>query len=256
MARQPDKVDLMSDDWDSYLLRVDDQPASIFVDLGIRTHAPVKSHTTMAYLRLRMRRPRQDGLSSQDEFDDLIAVERRVSAKIIEDGTAIFVGRNTSGGNRDFYFYVTDPAKFANAALMAMREFPAYAYETGAQEDREWRTYFDFLHPSAIDLRRILNRRICEQLKEHGDNADNGRKIDHLALLPNSAAQSALARHIQAEGFNIENIAREPNVRGQFSVAFSRVDRLTRIDEIVLPLFQKTAELGGIYDGWGCRATP
>ena len=77
----------MSDDWDFYFLRVDDQPASIFVDLGIRKKAPLGSHPTMGYLEAPMRRPRQDGLSSQDEFDDLVALEHRVTAKIIRDGT-------------------------------------------------------------------------------------------------------------------------------------------------------------------------
>ena len=37
----------MSDDWDFYSLRVDGEPASIFVDLGISEDAPIRSHTTM-----------------------------------------------------------------------------------------------------------------------------------------------------------------------------------------------------------------
>ena len=184
----------MSDDWDFFLLRVDSQPASIFVDLGIEKEAPIRSHSTMGYLRVLMRLPRQDGLSSQEEFDDLIALENHVTAKIIQDGTAIFVGRNTSSGNRDFYFYVTDPKKFEKAAKAAMREFPAYTYETGARADQEWRTYFDFLYPSEIDYQRIMNRRVCQHLKKNGDNASNERKIDHLALLPNPAGASCICR--------------------------------------------------------------
>ena len=145
----------MSDDWDFYSLRVDSQPASIFVDLGMSKEAPIRSHSTMGYLRVLMRLPREDGLSSREEFDDLIALEDRVTAKIIQDGTAVFVGRNTSSGNRDFYFYVADPTKFEKAAKAAMREFPAYKYETAARADQEWRTYFDFLYPSEIDFQRI-----------------------------------------------------------------------------------------------------
>jgi hypothetical protein len=86
----------MSDDWDFFSLRVDDQAASIFVDLGIRNLAPIRTHPLMGYLRVAMRRPREDGLSSQEEFDDLIALEDRVTADIVKNGTAIYVGRNTS----------------------------------------------------------------------------------------------------------------------------------------------------------------
>ena len=156
----------MSDDWDFYSLRVDSQPASIFVDLGMSKEAPIRSHSTMGYLRVLMRLPREDGLSSREEFDDLIALEDRVTAKVIQDGTAVFVGRNTSSGNRDFYFYVADPTKFEKAAKAAMREFPAYKYETDARADQEWRTYFDFLYPSEIDYQRIMNRRVRQHLKK------------------------------------------------------------------------------------------
>lgn len=246
----------MSDDWDFFSLLVDGQPASIFVDLGIRKEAPIASHATMGYLRVPMRRPRGDGLSSQDEFDDLIALEDRVTGKIIQDGAAIYVGRNTSGGNRDFYFYVADPAKFENAAHGAMRKFPAYEYETGAREDRDWRTYFEFLHPSDVEMQRIMNRRVLQQLEQQGDNANYERKIDHLALLPNRRAQAAFADYVHAEGFAIESAPDGPNQEGQFSVEFSRVDQPARIDEIVEPLFLKVAQLGGVYDGWGCPVSP
>ena len=246
----------MSDDWDFYPLRVDDQPASIFVDLGMGKNAPITSHATMGYLRVLMRRPREDGLSSEDEFDDLIALEDRVTAKITQDGTAIFVGRNTSSGNRDFYFYVSDAVNFDSVAHEVMLEFPAYGYETGAREDRGWQTYFEFLHPSEVDLQRIMNRRVREQLEKHGDDANKERKIDHLALMPSSEAQSLFASYVRAEGFAVENAPDESNNEAQFRVEFTRVDRLARIDEIVIPLFQKIAELGGEYDGWGCVASP
>jgi uncharacterized protein (TIGR01619 family) len=246
----------MSDDWDFFSLRVDGEPASIFVDLGIRSEAPVRSHAMMGYLRVVMRRPREDGLSSQEEFDDLITLEDRVTARIVQDGTAIFVGRNTSGGNRDFFFYAADPARFENAARTAMREFPDYRYETGVNEDRDWQTYFEFLLPSGVDMQRIMNRRVREQLEKHGDNASNARKIDHFAYFPNSKAQTAFAGYVQAEGFAIENAPAESNADGQFGVAFSRVDQPERIDEIVVPLFRKVTELGGEYDGWGCSVSP
>jgi hypothetical protein len=246
----------MSDDWDFFPLLVDDQPASIFVDLGIRTQAPLKSHPTMAYLRVFMLRPREDGLSSQEEFDDLIALEDKVTSRIVRDAATLFVGRNTSSGNRDFYFYTSDPDGFERAAREAMRDFPAYKYETGAREDRDWRTYFEFLHPSERSLQLIMNRRVRQQLEKNGDNTNNERQIDHLVLLPNSEAQSVFARGITVEGFSIDHAPSEPNDQGQFSVEFSRVDRPAQIDDVVLSLLDRATNLGGIYDGWGCHTAP
>jgi hypothetical protein len=238
----------MSDCWDFYFLRVDGDPASIFVDLGISKKAPVRSHPTMGYLRVLMLRPREDGLSSQDEFDDLVALEDRVTAKVIQNGAALFIGRNTSSGNRDFYFYTADPTDFEKAAKAAMGEFPAYEFETGTRADQEWRTYFDFLYPSETDFQRIMNRRVCQQLEKNGDNASNERKIDHVALLPNLKTQAAFACYVQAEGFAVESGPGEPNADGQFIVEFYRIDQPARIDEIVVPLFRKVTYLLGKYD--------
>ena len=48
----------MSNDWDFYSCRVDDKPASIFVDLGIRRDVPLSGRPYMAFVRLFMRAPR------------------------------------------------------------------------------------------------------------------------------------------------------------------------------------------------------
>lgn len=242
----------MSDDWDFYFLRVDDEPASIFVDLGLRAAAPVKSHPTMVYLRIFMNRPRPDGLSSDEEFDDLVAVEDRVAAGA-RDGNSIYAGRNTSGGNRDLYFYVADLGRFEDAVRAAMKGFPHYQFETRAREDPDWEVYRDFLYPSEANRQCIMNRRVREQLRLRGDNADVARQIDHFVWLPSLAAQAAFAAHVQAEGFTIIGAPREPDERKRFSVEFSRSDGVAHIDDVVLPLFRKAKELGGSYDGWGCE---
>lgn len=96
----------MTNDWDFYALRVDGQPASIFVDLGVEPEAPMSSHPHMAYVRLYMNQPRPDGLSSRDEYDALIDIEKALESKLCNDQVG-YVGRNTSGGCRDFYFYAS-----------------------------------------------------------------------------------------------------------------------------------------------------
>jgi hypothetical protein len=93
-------------------------------------------------------------------------------------------------------------------------------------------------------------------LQQQGDNANNPRKIDHLALLPSAGAQTTFADYVRSEGFDIAGVLGEPSADGQFGVEFSRVDQPAQIDEIVEPLFLKANELGGVYDGWGCPVSP
>ncbi len=247
---------IMSDDWDFYPLRVDDQPASIFLDLGIAKIAPIKSHLKMAYLRIQMRKPRKDGLSSQNEFDTLIALEDQVTAKIILDGANLFVGRNTSSGNRDFYFYIRDSNRFEDLARDAMGDFPTYQFETGAREDPDWQTYFEFLYPSDRSMQLIMNRRVLQQLEQNGDNLANERLIDHLVFLPNFESQMVFATGITDAKFIVDDAPKEVNGNGQLSVLFSRIDCPEQIDAVVLPLFDRVTDLGGNYDGWGCEIAP
>ena len=99
----------MSDDWDFYFCRVDNEPESIFVDLGIREEVPIAGLPHLAWLRLYMRMPRPDGLSSNAEYETLVAIEDSVSHAIeTADVRLQYVGRNTSGGCRDFYLYAED----------------------------------------------------------------------------------------------------------------------------------------------------
>jgi hypothetical protein len=99
----------------------------------------------MAYLRLRMRAPRPDGLSSQEEYPALIEIEDKLSAAIADTDT-IYVGRNTSNGCRDFYFYRRDSDGWEQQTAAIMIHFSAYQYETGVRHDAEW-TRLRFVPP-------------------------------------------------------------------------------------------------------------
>ena len=48
----------MTENWDFYFARVDDRPASLFVDLGAVEEAPIERLPTMAYVRVEMNAPR------------------------------------------------------------------------------------------------------------------------------------------------------------------------------------------------------
>jgi uncharacterized protein (TIGR01619 family) len=240
----------MSDHWDFYPLLVDSEPASIYLDLGIAQSAPIKGLADMAYIRVIMREPRPDGLSSQAEFDDLIQVEDSLSEHFGESHDTIYVGRNTSSGNRDFYFYTSNPVAFKALACEAMLKHPSYQYEVGGRPDPEWDVYFGFLYPSPDDLQRMSNRRVIESLESHGDNLTEPRLIDHRAYLPNAAAAAELRAYVSGQGFTVD----EPMIDGgQVVLDFKRSDHPDKIDDVVVQVARRVQELGGEYDGWGCE---
>ena len=82
----------MEQDWDFYLLRVDDQPASTYLDLALARIAPVADQPVITYVSVTMRAPRADGLSSNEEFDALIALEDALAGALQAGGAAIYAG--------------------------------------------------------------------------------------------------------------------------------------------------------------------
>jgi hypothetical protein len=242
----------MSDDWDFYFLRVEDKPASIFVDLGIAKEAPIRSLPVMAYLRVYMKAPRPDGLSSREEFEALKAIEDSFAGGLTDDGETTYVGRNTSDGCRDFYFYTAQPENWHSRVSQFMQLFAPYEFDCGHRDDPEWQTYFGFLCPSGGDRQRIENRRVCDALEQHGDAVTRKREIDHWAYFPNGNARAAFVERAQRLGFRLRSMSEPTKAGEQYGVRVYRTDVPARgsIDDVTLPLFELAAELGGEYDGW------
>ncbi|WP_232493763.1 DUF695 domain-containing protein [Novosphingobium kaempferiae] len=243
----------MSDNWNFYPLLVDDEPASIFVDIGIAGSVPMTDFPNMAYLRVRMQQPRPDGLSSQDEYETLIALENDISSAIDGDDRSIYVGRNTSGGNRDFYFYTRDD-RIESTLDAVMRNWKHYEYDTGTRPDPEWATYRGFLYPSPEDLQRMANRDVTARLVENGDHPDVARTIDHFAFFRTERDRDAFSQFLVAEGYHVTGATTAEN--GEFQIAFERTDSPDHIDEITIALCRAASNNNGDYDGWGCVVVP
>jgi len=241
----------MSDEWVSYFLRVDDDPASIFVDMGIAKEAPVRVSAQQAYIRIYMRHPREDGLSSSEEYKILIAIEDALKARAQETADTFYVGRNTSSGNRDLYFYTADGPALEEIMKNAMRDFAEYSFQTGSRPDPEWKIYFDFLHPNPLQQQQIANRSVIDNLVDHGDHTDQPRQIDHFAYFPDQKTCNSFEAFVRSEGFSVAR----PGARredGSYGLEFSKTGIPDNIESITLPLFQYAMDHGGEYDGWGC----
>ena len=240
----------MAEDWNFYLCRVDDQPASIFLDLALIDEAPVPAFVQLGYVHVFMRQPRPDGLSSSEEFETLAQIDDAL-AEATAPLAGRYVGRLTTDGTRTFYFYGADASAFEAAIAPAMRRFPGYEFETGQRDDPAWSIYRDFLYPGPADRQRIANQNVVNVLLDRGDKPQLPRPIEHWAYFPDAARAAAFVDWLQAHDFTIT--VSEPVERASHVVRFMRVDQPSAIDEVVLPVHARAEELGGEYDGWECQ---
>jgi hypothetical protein len=243
----------MTKNWDFYSLLVNDEPASIYVDLGIEADVPMAALPHMAYIRLYMNQPRADGLSSQEEFDTLIRIEDVIEADLC--GAAVgYVGRNTSGGCRDFFFYTSEAQAWPDKVAQVLSAFENYRYETGTREDAEWSTYLDFLLPGQLDRHRMQNRRVCDALAQHGDKLTAERDIDHWSYFQSLDAATAYLAQVEALGFRVRDrsVHEDGALRHGVQIWRADVPSYRNIDGITVPLFEASERHGGEYDGWEC----
>jgi regulator of RNase E activity RraB len=133
-----------------------------------------------------------------------------------------------------------------------MSKWPDYEFETGARPDPDWSTYRNFLYPSDEDFQRIGNREVIDRLREHGDQIEIARKIDHFAVFAKRDDRDAFARYLADHGYHVSETGDPAD--GRFEVAFDRVDPPADIDDVTIELFRAARKHHGEYDGWGCEA--
>lgn len=139
-------------DWQSYLCRVNDHLASAYVDLGLASAAPLPETSKLVWLWIRLNRPREDGLSSDDEFDALCEFEDELEDTVIRYKPSYYVGRITTQGRREFYFYVAKDLEFNKVVDDLLKAHSEFSFQLGGKLDASWRHYFQTLFPGASGL--------------------------------------------------------------------------------------------------------
>lgn len=254
----------MAEAWEFYFCSIQGRPASVMVDLGLAGAAPDAERPFLLCVRVPMRAPRPDGLSSAEEAPALRAFEDELDAAFAEICGAAQVGRLTWSGTREFFYYGRTEEGVEQALKAAVRGAPGYeSLQWRTQEDPGWSHYQEFLYPDPDDMSWILDRRVVDQLREHGDQLDKPRPVDHYAYFDDPAARDAFLGAAAAQGFAGEISDRESGEgagapeeggEGRFGAHLCRVDpaEMGHIHEVACSLRELAAEHGGRYDGWGC----
>jgi hypothetical protein len=238
----------MSDEWDFYLCQVDSKPASIFCDLGIRDHVPLSELHDLTWLRLHMQQPRPDGLSSQEEFPRLVEIEEALEDAIAMSPSPVqYVGRNTSDGCRDFYFYSTNHQQAESSLSLAMVRFGQYEFETGSRPDPEWMVYLSFLYPSPRAWQTISNQRVLHVLKEHGDKHEIERDVSHWLYFRCAEDWKKCVDGISSKGYRVVDTTNDASGEMAFGVTIARTHAVDfeTINSVTLELFDLANEHRG-----------
>lgn len=240
----------MREDWDVYFTHVDDKPASMLLDLGIVEEAPIPGISVLAYITVDFLDPDENGFSKAHEWERLNALEDAVIAAL-ESETRIFVGRCTTNGQCDFFFYMDSAKEVEERMETAMAQFDEYAWDIGLVEEPGWDAYLEFLYPDEQGMDTIRNNRARRDLLSRGDDPATPREISHRICFSARADMEALIPEAENEGFRAT--AEKSPDESSVTLVLHREDAPDDIDDVTWPLRELAGAHGGVYVGWDCR---
>lgn len=244
----------MSEGWDSFLCSIDDHPASVFVDLTLKDLAPDARRPHLLRVALPLTIPTFDGLSQQSEAPRLYALEDELFDTVSRNLRARYVGRVTTQGHREHFYYAATTDGLEEAAHAALLKFPEYPATVLLQEDRHWRVYLDRLYPDELDLVLIRTRELIERLASQGVDLSQARPLEHFLHFPSEESRLQFLEQIENEGFEPQELELEESgdvemPYGLYLVRHDRCDHLF-LDGLVTDLFLRSQDCGGVYIGW------
>ncbi len=241
-------------DWAPYMCKVNNSVASVFVDLGVKSIAPDKNKPELLWVWVSMNSVREDGLPKDDEFEAQNIIEDILEPEITKNLNAIYVGRVTTSGRREFYFFGPSDKNFETTVKTSMLKFPKNKYQFGSKSDPNWTQYFDLLYPAPQQYQSIQNMKVVEQLKKAGDKLEKARNVSHWVYFEDDKTRENFIREITKLGFTPNNEYKtfKSDEKYHFGIMVERVDKVdpTSIDEVVTNIWQIARDLGGDYDGW------
>ena len=244
--------------WDFFMCRIEGAPASIRTNLALIEVAPLEGLTQRLQFCIKMKNPRPDGLSSNEEYPILCAIEDAIGEKAKAAG-AVLVSVIKSEGVLELWFYCDNAETLVDICQKTLGNFEGYLYQDFSVEDPEWEDYFGFLYPDEFSYQTMQNRKVLMQLEKNGDKMEVPREIDHFFYFKEAAQQQAFAKEAEAKGFKVrfndDEFVEDRKAEGKeypYMVEATREDSPLNIDDIVWDLLELASPFEGDYDGWGC----
>ena len=240
-------------DWDFYITYRDDKLASVMVNLALRDVAPIEDLPVCVTVRIPLRFPNEQGLSTAEERPQMDAIEDALrNALSLGDGW-LFAGRRIIAGQFELVFFAGDGSDADGIVARVMPRFSDYAAETSDSEDPGWRAYLEDLFPNHVELRQILNQRLLREYEARGDDPTRERPVRHAIDFPTALARADFVVALEGRGFDIDEFDEDDDAAPRpFGLRLVRSDTTdhTTINELTIDLMLLAEQYDGRYISW------
>jgi uncharacterized protein (TIGR01619 family) len=245
-------MNAVPDHWGSYFANVNGKLASIALNIGLHSLAPMSDRPQLLWVWVYFHAPKTNGLSDNSEFPTLSAIEDELVNRIGSACNALEAGRITSDGHREFYFYGATDKGFKAAVTKAMVRFKSYTFDLGSQDDHTWNQYLNVLYPNEEDLQKMKNQDVLGVLMKHGDTLTAVRDVHHWVYFHSRDDRQWFAEKAREFGYAIEHESENAGEEHPFGLQITRDQSVTpeEIDQAVIELFRLAKQVDADYDGW------
>lgn len=243
----------MTEHWDVYTTTIEDKPASVFLNLGLFDDCPDPERPTAMRVSASIQQPTDTGFPTPEENEKLHAVEDALEEHVKERLDGVYAGRVTSGGKRDYYYYVPGEEPDVGAVMGGVTElFGDYEFEAGILPDPEWKEYLEYLFPGPLEMQLMMNRQVISNLQDHGDPLEEPRPISHWLYFPTVEARSDFIQRAKEAGYELEKElppGEEGEERHGVIVTHTAPATPDAMQKAIVELFELGLECDGLYDG-------
>lgn len=242
----------MQEYWELYMKNMEGKPASIQFNAGISMDIKelLYTHPIVAFVKAKLKEPNENGMLCENEQPEILFMEDKLEAAMIKFRIGKYVGRIISDGYVTFLYYVQFTYNWSDFIEFALNEHTHYEISNGHSEDREWNYYKNLLYPTAKEWQLIQNHKVCDNLREQGDNLHLARAIEHKLFFQSEDKKELLIKTLEEQGFKVQDeITNEEGIKG---VSFYRLDKpfYHDIDTLTFNLIDIVEAHDALYDGW------
>ncbi|MHA0858095.1 DUF695 domain-containing protein [Paenibacillus sp. CMAA1364] len=237
----------MSDHWDIYFSKIEEHFASIVLDMDIWKEVDQSQFSFPIALRFEIKNPNESGIPIDLEAEIINALEDRIINEI--NGTGYNVGRVTTNGIRDLFFYFSKDYDLSSLTGPIFLEH-GYDIETfSINEEEPWGFYFNFLYPNEYEIQHMGNSNVLDSLRTSGDSLEVSRRVDHWIEFRSDIDKLDFIKKVKSLNFNIEQ---EHQSTDEITLQIYRVDRVDpqSINELTDMFVDLANKFNARYDGW------
>jgi uncharacterized protein (TIGR01619 family) len=237
-------------DWENYIVSLNGKPVSINVDLGLKPQVPVADLPFVIIARLKLNNVDQWGMPDQSEMNELDKVEEKMVENLNRFQGAVYVGRFTQRGIREYYFYSNDTSRYQSSIGSVFLESSNFKWLAQAKKDADWENYLTVLYPSTLDLILIESR------KKVDENARKNMKqlpvsVLHYFEFQKEADCKAFLQLPVCGQYKVVQMQRNSPASTIALLISATVVADRRWAEKTIPvLFSESKKHGGLYKGW------